>query len=100
MLLIATGALWGTYTVMMRLIYSSEGPPLPPLFLAGIRHSFVAIYSVGLLAVRRSRHRARKDASTPWVTAEERNKAIKIAAELAVIGYTGNVFGVLYVTRC
>ena len=52
MLLLLSGALYGTYTVLLRAIHNVGGEPLPAVFVTFVRYQFLALFAFALSGLR------------------------------------------------
>ena len=92
-LLLLSGALYGTYTVILRAIHKVGGEPLPAVFVTFARYQFLALFAFMLRGVRaRQASTATDPATTPtdsslWFAAAE-------LAFYTVVASLTSVFGV------
>lgn len=108
-LLLAAGAVWGTYPVVLRALYQANGPALPPLFVVAARFQITSVLFLVSTFARRYRNRSpspndsiprRRRSGAAHIHAEadpsvvERRGLCRAAVELSVIGFCGNLMSV------
>ena len=112
LLLLLGSVLWGTYPVVLRLLYLAPGPALPPLFITVARYQILALYGFGLAAFRARQQRRTNALAAPvntrFAPAAPRGGFVAAAApaglaargaELGLIGLCGNVLSVWGIAR-
>ena len=119
-MLLAAGAVWGTYPVVLRALYAAPGPSLPPIFIVAVRFQLTSLI---FTAFKGLSGRLARDGDTDEATATEsarlepptpsrqRRRTATVAAsvteaaplpaglqraaaELAVLGLIGNFLSV------
>jgi len=95
-LLLLSGVLYGTYTVILRAINAVGGEPLPAVFVTCVRYQFLALFAFALRWVRA--RQARSSSSSSARATPTTNSSVWLAAsELAVysvVSSLASVFGV------
>ena len=105
--LLAAGAAWGSYPVVLRALHTAPGPQLPAIFIVAARFQLTSIiFAVAASLNRRSEQRqqqhgapTRRQGQRSFMrlvpAREEKAAALRLAAmELATIGFIGNVMSV------
>jgi len=95
-MLLAAGAAWGTYPVVLRALYAAPGPQLPPTFIVAVR--FVSTTLIFALFQAGTRAWAGKDEFHGRALARPPGLG-RAALELSLIGFAGNFMSVWGLSR-